>query len=627
MLTLTIREKNGEERQLLFEKEEVTIGRAGGSDIVLPRNNISKRHARLVDKHDKVVIVDLRSTNGTYVNGRRITAPELLTNDDKVYIGDFVIRLTPSSEQRMTKPFAEAEVVAQPAQPARVEARMARAQTVAIAAPHPSEVGAAAADEEALTRAIAAVEDAEYEAVIIRPEQAGPPSPPPTDDDELLEVEESTRALNLADIQAIDAATPDPPPRAKASVSTASASRAATSRPAQEPPPLEAPAPIVESIEPLSEDQEAWDAWNGTVAQLVEMSEQAIEGKATLATLPWEQAQAVVNKMVDQAVKRGDIEADVEREALTQDVVTELVGLGPLADLLADDEVERIAVDGPRMIQVWRGAGREAYGRVFSSDLSLERVIDRLAAEVGYSNGTGHVVIEGTLSTGASVFAVRLPVATEGSCLVIRRARTSPSAPDTLASSGVWTKGQLKAIAAAVQAKRNILVSGVPGSGRTQVLSGILSLADADERLCIVEDGHQITTWQTDIVRLSRHGGGDGHDSIYGKIPRLMPHRIAIDDIDASNVVDVVSLALSGGIPWVASARFSDPDTVLNRLALQLELSASVALGERALKMWAEAVDLIVCLDPASDTPRVVRVVEVESDDASGYTLKVLAKR
>src|SRR5690606_21760045 len=90
-----------------FDKEEVTIGRASGSDIVLPRNNISKRHARLVDKHDKVVIVDLRSTNGTYVNGRRITAPELLSGEDKVYIGDFVIRLSqPAEIARSTVPYA-----------------------------------------------------------------------------------------------------------------------------------------------------------------------------------------------------------------------------------------------------------------------------------------------------------------------------------------------------------------------------------------------------------------------------------------------------------------------------------------------------------------------------------------
>ncbi|MEC9072035.1 MAG: FHA domain-containing protein, partial [Myxococcota bacterium] len=91
MLTVTLREKDGGERQQTFDQEEITLGRADGCDIVLPKNNVSKRHARLVDKQDRVVLVDLRSTNGTYVNGRRITAPEMIGPRDKVYIGDFVL--------------------------------------------------------------------------------------------------------------------------------------------------------------------------------------------------------------------------------------------------------------------------------------------------------------------------------------------------------------------------------------------------------------------------------------------------------------------------------------------------------------------------------------------------------
>ncbi|MBL8785615.1 MAG: FHA domain-containing protein, partial [Deltaproteobacteria bacterium] len=178
MLALTIREKNGEERQLIFEKEEVTIGRATGSDIVLPRSNISKRHARLVDKHDKVVIVDLRSTNGTYVNGRRITAPELLTYEDKVFIGDFVIRLSRPAEQhpsqRMTAPYS--------ASPTPAEPRAARASTAAVDPVEPDFDGEEAAPEVAPAP----------RAKPVVPARHLPPSPPPMEVDE----DESTRAIS-----------------------------------------------------------------------------------------------------------------------------------------------------------------------------------------------------------------------------------------------------------------------------------------------------------------------------------------------------------------------------------------------------------------------------------------------
>ena len=88
MLTVTIRAKDGGERTLHFEQEEVTLGRSDGCEIVLAKNNISKRHARFVDKGDKVILVDLRSTNGTYVNGEKLGAdPRRLRNFDRIELG------------------------------------------------------------------------------------------------------------------------------------------------------------------------------------------------------------------------------------------------------------------------------------------------------------------------------------------------------------------------------------------------------------------------------------------------------------------------------------------------------------------------------------------------------------
>ena len=93
MLTVTLREKDGGERQQTFDQEEITLGRADGCDIVLPKNNVSKRHARLVDKQDRVVLVDLRSTNGTYVNGNKITK-QFLRDQDEIAIGDCEMRFS-----------------------------------------------------------------------------------------------------------------------------------------------------------------------------------------------------------------------------------------------------------------------------------------------------------------------------------------------------------------------------------------------------------------------------------------------------------------------------------------------------------------------------------------------------
>src|SRR5215213_6066898 len=93
MFAIVITEKGGEQRRIVFNKPEVTIGRVQGNDIVLPKGNVSKRHARIVLKDGKFIIVDLKSTNGTYVNGRKITSPLVIKDSDKIYIGDFILNV------------------------------------------------------------------------------------------------------------------------------------------------------------------------------------------------------------------------------------------------------------------------------------------------------------------------------------------------------------------------------------------------------------------------------------------------------------------------------------------------------------------------------------------------------
>src|SRR5688572_31711457 len=93
MFQLTINEKGGPSRQESFEKTEITIGRVQGNDVILPKGNISKRHSRIVLKDGKFIIVDLKSTNGTYVNGKKITAPQVIKATDKIYIGDYTLQL------------------------------------------------------------------------------------------------------------------------------------------------------------------------------------------------------------------------------------------------------------------------------------------------------------------------------------------------------------------------------------------------------------------------------------------------------------------------------------------------------------------------------------------------------
>src|SRR5688572_15042618 len=93
MFTVVITEKGGASTQREFDQPEVTIGRVQGNDIVLPKSNISKRHARIINNSGSFVVVDSKSTNGTYINGKRIDAPYDLRGGDKIFVGDFTIEV------------------------------------------------------------------------------------------------------------------------------------------------------------------------------------------------------------------------------------------------------------------------------------------------------------------------------------------------------------------------------------------------------------------------------------------------------------------------------------------------------------------------------------------------------
>jgi pilus assembly protein CpaF len=103
MVNLSLTEKGGSTNELSFDKEEVSVGRVRGNDIVLPKGNVSKHHCRLFIRGGEVLVEDLRSTNGTYINGRKIGEPTPVVLSDKVFVGDFIIRLTslPSAMESM----------------------------------------------------------------------------------------------------------------------------------------------------------------------------------------------------------------------------------------------------------------------------------------------------------------------------------------------------------------------------------------------------------------------------------------------------------------------------------------------------------------------------------------------
>jgi len=106
MVRVQIEEKGGQKSTYEFDKAEVSIGRMKGNDIVLPKGNVSKKHARIYDRNGTLMIDDLDSTNGTYVKGRKVTSEHEITENDKIYIGDFILQVQPEPKPSSGPPKA-----------------------------------------------------------------------------------------------------------------------------------------------------------------------------------------------------------------------------------------------------------------------------------------------------------------------------------------------------------------------------------------------------------------------------------------------------------------------------------------------------------------------------------------
>ena len=143
MFSIIISEKGGAERRESFDKNEINVGRVQGNDLMLPKGNVSKHHARLLFRDGRFIVTDLKSTNGTYVNGRKIAQATIVREGDKIYIGDFVLRLeTNSGAAPQPEPTQGEEESIRTLARDNMPPRVAHAPAVTLKAPtHPPDHG------------------------------------------------------------------------------------------------------------------------------------------------------------------------------------------------------------------------------------------------------------------------------------------------------------------------------------------------------------------------------------------------------------------------------------------------------------------------------------------------------
>jgi len=337
---------------------------------------------------------------------------------------------------------------------------------------------------------------------------------------------------------------------------------------------------------------------------------QAASGGAAMGPLP-----DAVRELVDEDAA---ILAAPTRDRLCELILREAVGLGPLEELLADPAVEEVMVNGHECVYIERAGRIERTEVRFPSEQSLRDAIERILTPLGRRVDELSPMVDARLEDGSRVHVVIPPLAVDGPSMSIRRFSAVRPGPRELVELGTITDELHDELAAAVGARRSILVSGGTGSGKTTLLNALSAFIDRDERVVTIEDAAELRLRQPHVVRLeSRPANVEGRgrvtirDLLRGAL-RMRPDRIVIGEVRGGEALDLLMALNTGHEGALSTVHANSPEDALRRIET-LALMAGVGLPHEAIReQLGRGLDLVIHLARLSDgSRRVVEVAEV----------------
>ena len=306
------------------------------------------------------------------------------------------------------------------------------------------------------------------------------------------------------------------------------------------------------------------------------------------------------------------------RGRLRELILREAVGLGPLEELLADPAVEEVMVNGHERVYVER-RGRIEHTQVrFPSEGALRDAIERILTPLGRRVDELSPMVDARLEDGSRVHVVIPPLAVDGPTISIRRFSAARPGPRELVELGTLTEELHDQLAAAVGARRSILVSGGTGSGKTTLLNALSAFIGGEERVITIEDAAELRLRQPHVVRLeSRPANVEGRgrvtirELLRGAL-RMRPDRIVIGEVRGEEALDLLMALNTGHEGALSTVHANSPEDALRRVET-LALMAGVGLPHEAIReQLGRGLDLVIHLARLSDgSRRVVEVAEV----------------
>jgi pilus assembly protein CpaF len=350
----------------------------------------------------------------------------------------------------------------------------------------------------------------------------------------------------------------------------------------------------------------------------------------SLERLPPERLREQLRAVVSPMLAATDLPLNVgEREQMIQDLLDELTGLGPLEPLLRDGTISDILVNGYGTVYVERAGRLELTGARFTDDDHLLRIINRIVARVGRRVDESSPMVDARLADGSRVNAIVPPLAIDGPVLSIRRFGASPLRAKDLVALGTLSTECLGFLAACVQAKLNVLISGGTGSGKTTMLNALSAFVPGTERIVTIEDSAELQLQQRHVVRLETRppnieGEGEivARDLVRNSL-RMRPDRIIVGEVRSDEVLDMLQAMNTGHEGSMTTIHANSARDALARLEAMVGMSGVVLSDAYIRQSIARALHLIIQLARGSDgRRRVVSVAEITGTEGATIVMQ-----
>ena len=319
----------------------------------------------------------------------------------------------------------------------------------------------------------------------------------------------------------------------------------------------------------------------------------------------------------------------LEKQQISDEVLDEVFGLGPLEPLLADNTISDILVNGHKQVYIERNGLLELTSVTFRDDQHLLRIIDKIVSQVGRRVDESTPMVDARLMDGSRVNAIIPPLALDGPLMSIRRfAQDKLTAPD-LVDRKAMTPGMMELLEAAVKAKLNIIISGGTGSGKTTLLNALSAYINPKERIVTIEDAAELQLKQPHVARLETRPPnleGTGAVRIRELLVnslRMRPDRIVVGEVRGGEALDMLQAMNTGHDGSLTTVHANSPRDAVSRLEVMVSMAASNMQVLSIRQQIAAAVNVLVQPMRLSDgSRRIMSITEVTGMEGDIVTLQ-----